>query len=74
MTLSEDELYSAIAMAFFYTHNLAEGAGASTLMAAAKLRDRLRGKRVVLQMSGCNASPEEIARAIERPEFSAGLA
>lgn len=74
VTLSEDELYSAIGMAFFYTHNLAEGAGASTLMAAARLRDQLQGKRVVLQMSGCNASPEEIARAIDRPEFSAGLA
>lgn len=74
VTLSEDELYASIAMAFFYTHNLAEGAGASTLMAAAELRDQLRGKRVVLQMSGCNASPEEIALAVERPEFTTGLA
>lgn len=73
VTLSEAELYSAIGLAFYYTHNLAEGAGASTLMAAVRLRDKLRGKRVVLQMSGCNASPEEIAQAIDAPEFRSGL-
>jgi threonine dehydratase len=73
VTLSESELHSGIAAGFFHTHNLAEGAGASTLMAAAALRDQLRGKRVVLQMSGCNASPEEIARAVDCPEFTAGL-
>jgi len=73
VTLSEEELYSAIATAFFYTHNMAEGAGASSVMAAVKLRDRLRGKHVVLQMSGCNASPEEITRAVALPEFSRGI-
>jgi len=73
VTLSEDELYSAIGLALFYTHNLAEGAGAASLMAAVRLRDQLRGRRVVLQMSGCNASAEEIERAVKRPELSGGL-
>lgn len=72
--LTEDEIYDAIGMAFYYTHNLAEGAGASTLMAALKLRNHLQGKRVVLQMSGGNASPEEVLVATNRSSFSQGLA
>lgn len=72
VTLSEEELYSGIGLAFYYTHNMLEAAGASTLMAAVKIRDRLKGKRVVLQMSGCNASPDEVSRAVTRPEFSRG--
>ncbi|MCP3866655.1 MAG: pyridoxal-phosphate dependent enzyme [Gammaproteobacteria bacterium] len=70
--LTEDEIYQSIGMAFHYTHNLAEGAGAATLMAAVKLKDHLRGKKVVLQMSGCNAAPEEFKRAVSEPVFSGG--
>lgn len=54
--LSEDEIREGIYLAMSHTHNLAEGAGASTIMAAKKIRKRLIGKRVVLQMSGCNES------------------
>jgi threonine dehydratase len=72
--LTEDEIYAAIGMAFYYTHNLAEGAGASVVMAAIKLKDHLKGKKVVLQMSGCNASPDEIAAAMAYPEFVRGHA
>ena len=70
--LTEDEIYESIAMAFYYTRNLAEGAGAATLMAAFKVRDDLKGRKVVLQMSGCNASAEEIARAIRCCSFRDG--
>jgi threonine dehydratase len=70
--LTEDEIYDGIGAAFYYTHNLAEGAGAATVAAAYKLRDELAGKIVVLQMSGCNASPEEILEAGVRPTFSEG--
>ncbi|HOO89570.1 MAG TPA: pyridoxal-phosphate dependent enzyme [Syntrophales bacterium] len=65
--LTEDEIYESIGMALHYTHNLAEGAGASTLMAAIKLKDHLKGKKVALQMSGCNASAEEISTALSYP-------
>jgi len=68
--LTEDEIYESMAMAFHYTHNMAEGAGASTLKAAFRLKEHLKGKKVVLQMSGCNASPEEISRAITYPVCS----
>ncbi len=70
--LTEDELYDAIALALYYTHNLAEGAGAAPIMAAWKLRARLHGKRVVLQMSGCNASPQEVMEATRREPFLQG--
>ena len=71
--LTEDEIYDGVGAAFYYTHNLAEGAGASTIMAAWKLRDKLKGKKVVLQMSGCNASPQEIVEATKRTSFKNGL-
>ena len=63
-----------VCITFHYTHNLAEGAGASALMAAIKLKNRLKGKKVVLQMSGCNASPDEVATAVSYPTFVRGYA
>ncbi|MBU2646266.1 pyridoxal-phosphate dependent enzyme [bacterium] len=71
--LTEDEIYDAMAMALYYTHNLAEGSGASPIMAAEKLKEKIRGKRVVLQMSGCNASAEEIEKTVSRPSFKVGF-
>jgi threonine dehydratase len=70
--LTEDEIYDGIGAAFYYTHNLAEGAGAATIAAAYKLREELAGKIVVLQMSGCNASPEELLEAGKRLTFFEG--
>jgi threonine dehydratase len=70
--ITEDEIYDAIGLAFYYTHNLAEGAGASSIIAAYKVREKLKGKNVVLQMSGCNASPEEITEACNRRTFHTG--
>lgn len=72
VVLSEEEIYQGIALAGFYTHNLVEGAGGSTIMAALKLKDKLKGKRVVLQFSGCNASSDEIRLAYQHTYFSNG--
>src|SRR5881296_3217303 len=44
VTLSEEELAEGVRLALRTTHNLAEGAGAASLMAALKLRDRFAGK------------------------------
>ena len=71
--LSEQEIYQGIGCAFYYTHNLAEGAGAATIMAAYKIREKLAGKTVVLQMSGCNASPDEIIEASRLGVFREGI-
>lgn len=72
VVLSEKEIYEGIALAGYYTHNFLEGAGASTIMAAIKLKKLLNGKNVVLQFSGCNASPDEINRAYSSRLFSEG--
>jgi threonine dehydratase len=53
-------------------HNLTEGAGAATLRAAVKLRERLAGKKVAIQMSGGNASAEELAKAMALPCLRSG--
>ncbi len=70
--LSEAEIYEGIGLAGYYTQNLVEGAGASTIMAALKLKERFKGKKIVLQFSGCNASPDEIEKAYRLPCFKAG--
>ena len=62
--LSEDEIREAMGMALSYTHNLAEGAGAVSIMAARKLSHRLKGKNVVLQMSGANETMANLKQCI----------
>jgi threonine dehydratase len=54
LVLSEDELAEGVRLALRSTHNLAEGAGAATLMAASLRRHELEGLRVVCVMSGGN--------------------
>ena len=65
--LSEDEILQGIQLAMHYTRNMAEGAGASTIMAAIKLRDRLQGKKVVLQMSGANETLDVLKKSLSMP-------
>lgn len=72
IVLSEEEIYEGISLAGYYTHNFVEGAGASTIMAAIKLKEQLKGKKVALQFSGCNASPDEINTAYSLPAFTEG--
>jgi threonine dehydratase len=52
--VSEPELAEAIGIYFTDTHTVAEGAGAATLAALLKERDRMRGRRVGLVLSGQN--------------------
>jgi threonine dehydratase len=54
ITLSEEELAEGVRQALRTTHNLAEGAGAAAIAAAGKMREPLRGKKVVCVMSGGN--------------------
>ena len=64
VTLDEAELAEGVRLALRATHNLAEGAGAASLAAAVKLRDRLEGKRVVCVMSGGNIDQTTLARVL----------
>jgi threonine dehydratase len=56
--VSEEELKDAIRLYVEKAHVIAEGAGAAPLAAAYKLRDRLKGKKVVLVLSGGNLTAE----------------
>lgn len=73
VTLTEEEIYKGIALAGYYTKNFVEGAGSSTIMAALKLKERLKGKNVVIQYSGSNATPQEILKAYSLDEFKVGI-
>ncbi|HJR61937.1 MAG TPA: threonine dehydratase [Vicinamibacterales bacterium] len=61
VTLTEEELKEGVRLALRTTHNLAEGAGAASLAAAMKLRDRLRGRSTVCVMSGGNIDQATLA-------------
>jgi threonine dehydratase len=70
--LTEDELAEGVRLALRATHNLAEGAGAASLIAALKLRDRLAGKKVVCVMSGGNIDRATLARVLGAGSQSPG--
>ena len=52
--VSEEEMKDAIRLYVDKAHTIAEGAGAASLAAAIKMRERLRGKRVGVILSGGN--------------------
>lgn len=62
--LTEEELYQGIALAAHHTRNLTEGAGSACLRAALKIRNQLQNKKVAIQMSGGNASSNELQKAM----------
>jgi threonine dehydratase len=64
VSLSEDELAEGVRLALRTTHNLAEGAGAASLIAALKIRDQLAGKNVVCVMSGGNLDQATLKRIL----------
>ena len=63
--VSEDEMNEAIVLHLEKTHNLMEHAGAASLAAALKIRERLAGKRVVLVASGGNISLDHLRAALD---------
>jgi len=68
VTLSEDELAEGVRLALRATHNLAEGAGAASLMAAWNRRRDLAGQTVVCVMSGGNLDTALLARILGHPQ------
>lgn len=63
-TVTEDEIGAAMRHLFSDTHNAAEGAGAAALAALLKERDRMRGRRVALILSGGNVDREVFAETL----------
>jgi threonine dehydratase len=62
--VSDDEIRAAQALMIEATRNLVEAAGAAPLAAGLRLRERLTGKRVVMILSGGNASREQLLEAL----------
>ncbi len=60
--VSDEEITEAIKLLWRTTHNLAEGAGAAATAATLKLRDELRGQRVVNVMTGGNLDTDSVRR------------
>jgi threonine dehydratase len=58
--VSEDEIRDAVLLYLEKAHTLVEHAGAASLAAALKLRDRLRGQKVALVLSGGNLTIEQL--------------
>jgi threonine dehydratase len=54
VALSEDEIAEATRVYFHTTHQVAEGAGAAPLAALMQERERMRGRRVAVILTGCN--------------------
>jgi len=62
--VGEAEIAGAMRACFEDTHNVAEGAGAAALAALLQERDRMRGKRVGLILSGGNIDREMFAEVL----------
>ncbi|HEY7127000.1 MAG TPA: threonine/serine dehydratase [Ktedonobacterales bacterium] len=63
--VSEEEILQAMVWMIEQAHTLAEGAGASPLAAAYRLREQLHGKKVGLVCSGGNTSLAHLERALD---------
>ncbi len=64
--VSDDQIRTAQALMIEATRNLVEAAGAAALAAALQMRDQLGGQRVVLILSGGNASRQQLLDALCR--------
>jgi threonine dehydratase len=62
--VSDEELRQAVHLYLEKAKTLAELAGAASLAAALKLRDRIEGKKVALILSGGNISPDKLRRCL----------
>jgi threonine dehydratase len=70
VTVTEDEIAQAVRALFTDTHNTAEGAGAASFAALCKEKEKYRGKRTGVILSGGNIDMPVFARVLggETPE------
>lgn len=66
--LSEEELRQGVLFLLETAHHLAEPAGAAPAAAARKVAAELRGRRVVLIVSGCNITKDQLVRVLTDPQ------
>ncbi|MBM3292025.1 threonine/serine dehydratase [Candidatus Bathyarchaeota archaeon] len=63
--VSEDEMKAAIKLYVEKAHTIAEGAGAASLAAAVKIREKLRGKKVAVILSGGNLTADMLREILK---------
>ena len=63
--VSDDEIRSAMGLLVEKAHTLAEGAGAAATAGAVKIKDRLKGKKVAITVSGANATVSRLIDAFQ---------
>jgi threonine dehydratase len=67
--VSDEEMRRAVVTLLDSAHMLAEPAGAAPLAAALKMRERLRGKTVVLTLTGANITVDQLRAVLaEQPD------
>lgn len=66
VTVTDDEVASAIRAYWTDTHNLAEGAGAAPLAALLQEKDRMAGKRIGLPLCGGNIDLDLFSNWVEK--------
>ena len=71
VTVAEAEIRAAMGCLFADTHNVAEGAGAAGLAALLQERDRMRGRRVAVILSGGNVDTGVFAGVLSAATASA---
>lgn len=64
VTVSEDNIRSAMRLLFFATHNACEGAGAAALAGLVKERERMKARRVAVVLSGGNLDSDQFAAVL----------
>jgi threonine dehydratase len=64
--VSEEAILRGIELFLRHTRSLVEHAGATTVAAAAQIKEKLRGKRVVLIATGANLTLEQLRGVIAR--------
>jgi threonine dehydratase len=66
--VSEEEMRQGVRFLLEAAHQLAEAAGAAPAAAARKLKDRLQGQTVVLIVSGCNITLDQLRWVLADPQ------
>ncbi len=64
LAVTDEEVAAAMRLYFSATHSVAEGAGAAPLAAACQERERNRGRRIALILSGGNVDRDMFARVL----------
>ena len=65
LAVTDDEVAAAMRLYFSATHSTAEGAGAAPLAGALQERERNRGRRIAVVLSGGNVDRDMFARVLD---------